>query len=330
MSVSLGLSIALFASAASSSIVSLSQSEPAAAPPAMPQAEELPQIDELQLDRDRYERLTVPVTIDGQGPFRFFIDTGAQATVVTRAVTDALALEPSGRALLVAMGSTETVDTVELDGLEFADRVFNGMVAPLLEGRHIGADGILGLDSLQDLRVAMDFKEDRIAVADAEQLGGNRGYEIIVRARNKLGQMIITDARVNGIRTAVIIDTGAQHSFGNPALLDRLSRRKGERDELFISDVNGVQLSSDLAYVREIAIGGVTIKKAPIGFADSPAFHALGYTDKPALILGLRNLSMFERVAIDFSSRTVLFDLPRETARPSLMQNGIFQNRPGP
>ena len=36
-------------------------------------------VDELQLDRDRYERLTVPVMIDGKGPFRFFIDTGAQA-----------------------------------------------------------------------------------------------------------------------------------------------------------------------------------------------------------------------------------------------------------
>ena len=330
MSFSLGMSIALLASAASSSAVSPSQAEPAISSRVNPQADEIPHIDELQLDRDRYERLTVPVTIDGQGPFRFFIDTGAQATVVTRVVTDALALEPSGRALLVAMGSTETVDTVELDGLEFADRVFNGMVAPLLDGHHIGADGILGLDSLQDLRVAMDFREDRIAVADAEQLGGNRGYEIIVRARNKLGQMIITDARVNGIRTAVIIDTGAQHSFGNPALLKRLSRRKGERDELFISDVNGVHLSSDLAYAREIVIGGVTIKRAPIGFADSPAFHALGYTDKPALILGLRNLSMFERVAIDFSSRTVLFDLPNGVGRPSLIQNGIFRDSPGP
>lgn len=309
-----------------------SQDQGVAAPTTSPSgdAEADSDIIDVEFDQDRYERMTVPVTISGKGPYRFFIDTGAQATVVTRKVTDELALEPTGRARLVAMGSSEIVDTIDIDQLEFADRSFSGITPPLLERKNIGADGILGLDSLQDLRVAMDFKEDRIAVADAEQLGGNRGYEIIVRARNKLGQMIITDARVNGIRTAVIIDTGAQHSFGNPALLKRLSRRKGERDELFISDVNGVQLSSDLAYVREIAIGGVTIRKAPIGFADSPAFHALGYTDKPALILGLRNLSMFERVAIDFSSRTVLFDLPRETARPSLMQNGIFQNRPGP
>ena len=331
MSVSLGLSIALFASAASSSIVSLSQTEPAAAPPAMPQAEELPQIDELQLDRDRYERLTVPVTIDGQGPFRFFIDTGAQATVVTRAVTDALALEPSGRALLVAMGSTETVDTVELDGLEFADRVFNGMVAPLLEGRHIGADGILGLDSLQDLRVAMDFKQDRIAVADADTLGGNRGYDIVVRARNKLGRMIITDAQIDGIRTAVILDTGAQYSFGNPALLRRMMKRSraGDRNELVTSDVHGEMLRSDLAFAREIIIGGATITNATIGFADSPAFKALGYTDKPALILGMHNLALFERVAIDFSTRRVLFDLPRDATSNAILQKRFAPSRIG-
>ena len=44
------------------------------------------------IDRDRYERLTVPVMIDGQGPYRFLIDTGAQATVVTHRIVDDLGL----------------------------------------------------------------------------------------------------------------------------------------------------------------------------------------------------------------------------------------------
>ncbi|MGE5953613.1 MAG: hypothetical protein ACM308_08365, partial [Qipengyuania vulgaris] len=62
-------------------------------------------------------------------------------------------------------------------------------------------------------------------------------------------------------------------------------------------------------------IGDMQLTQVPVGFADSPALEALGYTDQPALILGMANLRMFDRVAIDFSSRRVLFDLPAGVMR---------------
>lgn len=281
--------------------------------------------DQLQLEADRYERLTVPVTIGGQGPYRFFIDTGAQATVVTERIVSELKLLPSGRATLVAMGSSQTVDTIEIDDLEFADRTFSGLVSPLLKRQHIGADGILGLDSLQDLRVLIDFGEDSMTVADADDLGGNAGYEIVVRARSKLGQMIITDARINEVKTAVIIDTGAQNSMGNLELMRRLRAR--ERETLTTTDVHGAQVSSQLAIARSVVIGDMELSSVPIGFADSPAMIALGYTDRPALILGMGNLRLFERVAIDFSSRRVLFDLPGTTSSRDLVRKGFMATR---
>lgn len=269
---------------------------------------------EIALDRDRYERMTVPVTIAGKGPYRFFIDTGAQATVVTHQVTTDLELEPTGRATLIAMGSTREVDTIDIDQLEFADRSLSGLTSPLLDRTHIGADGILGLDSLQDMRVLIDFDEDRMSVTDAGQSASNYGYEIVVRARARLGQMIITDARLNGVKTAIIIDTGAQGSLGNKALLERLRARS--RASLTFMDVHGVSTTGDLAYVRSLRIDRMEMKGVPIGFAESPAFAALGLDDEPALILGMSNLRMFDRVAIDFAARKVLFDLPREAYRP--------------
>ena len=265
---------------------------------------------QIAFDQDRYERMTVPVTIGGKGPYRFFVDTGAQATVVTNRITSDLQIEPRGKATLVAMGSRREVDMIDIDNLEFADRSLSGLRAPLLERQHIGADGILGLDSLQDMRVLIDFNEDSMSVADAETLGGTYGYEIVVRARARLGQMIITDARINGVKTAVIIDTGAQTSVGNAALLGRLRARA--RDSFIFVDVNGVPVESGLAYARSLKIGRLEMKQVPIGFHASPAFEALGLTDKPALILGMRNLRLFNRVAIDFASRRVMFDVPRD------------------
>lgn len=274
--------------------------EPAENPPAAATAH-------VQADRDRHQRMTVPVKIQGAGPYRFLVDTGAQATVVTARVTEALGLSPSGRATLVAMASRSAVETVALDGLEFAGRRIDNLTTPLLRDRDIGADGIIGLDSLQDLRVVIDFRADSIAVVDAP-VDSSSGYEIVVRARRKLGQMIITDARIEGVRTAIIIDTGSWHSLGNRALQRRLHAKHSSTATS--TDVTGEIVTSDVAMLRDMQIGRLGLNDIPVGFTDSPAFAALGLADKPALILGIGNLRPFDRVAIDFASRRVLFDVP--------------------
>ena len=65
----------------------------------------------------------------------------------------------------------------------------------------------------------------------------------------------------------------------------------------------------------------------PIAYADGPAFAALGLHKKPALILGMRDLRLFDRVAIDFESRTVLFDLPRGIAQGNRVNLGFGSSR---
>lgn len=258
--------------------------------------------------RDRFDRLTVPVRINGTGPYDFLVDTGAQATVVTARVTEALGLVPTGRATLVAMASRTQVETIALHGLEFAGRRFDNLITPLLRDRDIGADGIIGLDSLQELRVIIDFRADTIAVSDSP-VTRNDGYEIVVRARRRFGQMIITDAMIDGVRSAIIIDTGSWHSVGNPALQRRLRGRRGER--VASTDVTGASLMTDPGVIGRLQIGPMGLENVPVGFTDSPAFAALGLAAKPALILGVGNLRPFERVAIDFASRKVLFDVPK-------------------
>ena len=279
--------------------------------PATSGTEEVPPVDEQAIAKDRSDRMTVPVTISGTGPYRFFIDTGAQATVVTHEIVESLGLPRAGLATLVAMGSSRTVETVELDDLEFANRSISGLVSPLLDAEHVGADGILGLDSLQDLRVLIDFRERRMLVADAETLGGSNDYEIVVRARQKLGQMIIADAKVNGIRTAVIIDTGSQNSIANFALRDRMRAR--EQDRISSLDVLGAEVISNASYLRKLSLGSARMENVPVGFNESPIFAALGLSRRPALVLGISNLRVFDRVAIDFAERRILFDVPRDT-----------------
>ncbi|MEO6388159.1 MAG: retroviral-like aspartic protease family protein [Croceibacterium sp.] len=276
--------------------------------------EDAPETDILNLENERYRRMTVGVTIGGEGPFQFMIDTGAQATVLSSDLAERLQLFDRQHATLVGMASVRQVETTAVADVALGSRNFYIRTAPVLDGQHIGgADGILGLDSLQNQRVVLDFDNHRILVNDAEEVGGNHGYEIIVRAREKLGQLIITEARLDGIKVAVIVDTGAQGSVGNLALLERL-RHAHQIGEVSLTDVNGVNLTGEVRLANQLSIGRASLQNLPIMFADSPPFKGLGLEDRPALILGMAELKLFRRVAIDFKTQRVLFDMPRHSA----------------
>jgi predicted aspartyl protease len=272
-------------------------------------------VDVIQTSDDRYERMTVPVQIGAQGPFQFMIDTGAQNTVVSTGVATRLALPVTGRVRLTGVAGSEMVDTVEIEEIGLGKRSYYGVLAPLLKAGDIGADGIIGLDSLQGQRVQIDFRRGLIAVADAKSLGGNRGFEIVVTARRRSGQLIMTDALIDGVHVDVVIDTGSDTSIGNRALQRALNRRgKGEQTEL--RSVTGQTIIADVGYARKLQIGEINFGNVMIAYADSPHFALLGLDKKPALFLGMRDMRQLDRIAIDFSSRKVYFDLPTEAFDP--------------
>lgn len=272
--------------------------------------------DLLQVQDERFLRMTIPVMINGQGPFHFMIDTGAQASVLSHTLAEQLQLFDRESARLVGMASERVVETTIIDELTFGSGSHRNSVAAIVAGENIGgADGILGLDSLQNRRVLIDFENRLMEVAHPQERADNRGFDIVVRARSIAGQLIITRAEIDGVSTAVIVDTGAQGSIGNAALLRRLRNNRPHAD-VEMTDINGVQASGRVRLARSLVLERASINNFLITFTDSPTFSALGLEDEPAMILGMTELRLFRRVAIDFASRRVLFDLPRGTRLP--------------
>lgn len=273
-----------------------------------------PEAEVLALSAERHRRFTIPVMVDGSGPYNFMIDTGSEATVITHEINAGLGLRSAGVAMLVGMASRREVELVEVGRLDLGSHTVTDLAAPLLAREHVGADGIIGLDSLQDFRVLIDFRDQTMTLQDARNTRqGRGGFEIVVRAQPQLGQLLITDAKVEGIRATVIIDTGAQMSLANHALRDRIRAKRAA--EVVATDVNGVDLIGAMSVVRSLSIEGLALNDVPLTFADAPAFEALGLSDKPALSLGMQHLALFDRVAIDFARQRVLFDVPRDVAR---------------
>ena len=268
-------------------------------------------VDVIEGKADRDQRMTIPVAVEGSGPYDFLIDTGSQRTVLSRDLAGRLALDEGPVVKIVGVaGTAEQVPTAYVDQLELGSRELFGTHAPLFEARNIGADGIIGTDSLQDQRVLIDFGRNRMEVGNKKELGGNKGYEIVVTARQLSGQLVMTRAEIDGVKVAVIIDTGATYSVGNRALQRALSRR-GARQEVTLHSVTGHQVTAQIGIAKKLKLRRVNLENVAIAFADSPAFASLDLADKPALFLGMRELRVFDRVAIDFSRRQVLFDVPR-------------------
>ena len=97
----------------------------------------------LELEEERYKRLTIPVTIGGTGPYDFMIDTGSQATAVTHGINQNHAFPTLGTATLVGMASRRPVEVVEVNDLMVGSHQINDLVAPVLHKAHVGADGII-------------------------------------------------------------------------------------------------------------------------------------------------------------------------------------------
>lgn len=276
----------------------------------------------LELQDEIYNRMTVPVMINGQGPFDFLVDTGAEASVLSHALADQLQLTDRDTATLVGMVSERQVETAMIDEISFGRGIHRDATAALVEGDNIGgAHGILGLDTLQDRRVLLDFENRRMEVAHPDEPASNRGYDIVVRARRVAGQLIIARADIDGVRTAVIVDTGAQGSIGNTALQRRL-RSNRNVFETEMTDINGVQATGMVRVARTLQMDQATINNFLIAFNESPTFAAMGLQDEPAMILGMSELRLFRRVAIDFASRRVLFDLPDNARLPDMSAFG--------
>ena len=269
--------------------------------------------DELAIGEDYGGRMTVAVEIGGKGPYRFLVDTGSERTVISRQLAQRLGLEVGQRTMMHSVVSANRVDTVHIPSLTVSNKTISVIDAPALEASNIGADGLLGIDSLRSQRVMFDFKGQTMSISLAtkrpEKVDAD---EIVVRARSRNGRLIFTQARIDGQKVTVIVDTGSQVTIGNMALQRSLVRRGvwTAPDPATIESVTGEKLYAQVALVDELELGGVNLKKLAVAFADSHIFRQLDLEDRPALLLGMNAMRAFDRISIDFAAKRVRFVLP--------------------
>lgn len=272
-------------------------------------------------DLDASRRMSVKVMVGGKGPFSFLVDTGAERTVIARELAERLGLAEGAKLRLATIGGSAMVPSYRVAALQMSNLHLASVEAPAFFGRHIGAAGLIGVDMLENRRILIDFRKESMSILETRKRARSLIRDddaIVVTARNMAGRLILSDARLGGKRVDVIVDTGAQTSVGNIALQKLVASQRQNRlpfTPTILDAVTGEAVPATRTAIKRIVISGMDVNDLPVSFADSQAFQALGLGDRPALLLGMDSLSLFDRIEIDFPNKRVVFDLPDGASR---------------
>ena len=255
---------------------------------------------------DLSDRMSVPVTINGRGPFPFIVDTGSNRTVLSDTLAAQLRLPFSGLLKVRAATNLASANSVRVASLAVGHRRLNDFLAPVFTQENIGALGMLGIDAVADQRLVMDFRKKQMTLTNTVRREPDAGT-LVVRAKSKYGQLLLVDSSVENIPLYVIIDTGSEVTLGNSAMRSFLARRRAKSVDVVA--VTGDTAKVDLGQLPELHIGKVLVRNEQVAYADLYVFEQLGLHGKPSLLLGMSTLRKCAKVSIDFPAREVRFVL---------------------
>jgi predicted aspartyl protease len=172
------------------------------------------------------------VTIDGQGPFPFIVDTGASSSVVDSAVASKIGLKATGKTeQLSGVGCQTTASQAKVSSWQVGHVALPAAtvsVLPMLadtKGPKIG--GLLGSDVLSEFGVAaLDYQDQQLQLGPAAVgLSARSAISVPVKVVYSHGAVLaVAPVFVQSHGPyPFIVDTGAAESVLNRELVQKLS-----------------------------------------------------------------------------------------------------------
>jgi len=253
--------------------------------------------------RDRLGRIWAPVYLNGKGPFRLVLDTGASHSAVIASVAAdlGLPLANAGTVMLHGVTGSAIVPFVSVKTLLVGDLEAHNQMLPIVPDALGGADGVLGMEDLEGKRIFIDFMHDKITISNSHGHRIEWGYETIplVRAPNGL---LMTTAYIGGIRVKAIIDTGSQASVANLALQNALRVRHAMRNlqpASIMGATDDVQMGENVP-ISAVEMGPIIIRTPYLTVSDLDIFERWNLTREPAMLIGIDTLGLLDSMVIDY------------------------------
>ena len=266
--------------------------------------------------RDRIGRIWAPVAVNGKGPYRLVLATGASHSALTPHLAEALGIQADPADTIMLRGATGSVAVpmVPIDTLEIGDLLMEPGKLAIIPDALAGADGVLGMEELANKRIHIDFRHDRITIVRSRNQRAAGGFATIP-VKFLHDRLLVVDASMGGVPVKAIIDTGGETTLGNVALrLALAERRQNQEQEGRLDQIIGSTLDMQVGTRLEtptLALGTIMVRSSSMTFADFEIFKHWKLTDEPAMLIGMDVLGLLDTLIIDYRRKELQVKLPR-------------------
>nr|WP_199047957.1 retropepsin-like aspartic protease [Dyella sp. ASV24] len=261
---------------------------------------------------------TVPVYVNGKGPYPFILDTGADGSAVYRWFADQAQLpKVAGKEedLSGQTGSAKVsmfrMDDVSLGGLHDHNAEAYGLPDRKDGGQQAG---VLGNDFVDKAVVVFDFPCRQVSIypkpADVQKILG--GAHVVHAGVDQGTTLLTLPVTVSGAEGIAVLDTGSRQtrltpSFASKAGIDVAS--SAFRDDAAIYGTSGNKRVPRTGPVGEVRFAGLALANATAQVVDLPML-ADDFHGEPAMLLGADLVGRY-RLIYDHASKTIGFDASR-------------------
>lgn len=213
----------------------------------------------------------IEVLVNGKGPFRFGVETGANFIAISPAIAESIGLKP--------VGGTPDYPEYRVDSVRIGNALFTGM--PMSgEGRASGVVGLLGLPFWANVLLTIDYPANQLTIS-RDTLPAPDGKTVVSLSRVEdfwglplsiAGQPLhaILDTRSTG-SIGLTPGVAAPLSFVSPPVV--IGRARGAA--IAETEVKGGQLAGNVALGKYlIPQPFVEIRSLPPGFPQNPLIGA--------------------------------------------------------
>ncbi|HUI62702.1 MAG TPA: retropepsin-like aspartic protease [Steroidobacteraceae bacterium] len=263
----------------------------------------------------------VPVMINGQGPFRFIVDTGASHSTISPGLAHTLGLKTTETPSILLDGITGSarVSGVTIDRLQAGALTVQGAPMPVVWAPVMaGADGILGAAGLDGQSLEVDFEHNRVVIAPAVD-SVMRAGSMRVHGLRLTDGLLTLDTYVGRVHVPAVVDTGSPRTLGNLALRDAMAIRRTARVMARVTSVYGATEDVEQGEVIAapvISVGSLRVVDVELVCGDFHIFKVWGMQDKPVMIMGMDVLGTVASLGIDFKNQDVYLASARVTGDP--------------
>jgi predicted aspartyl protease len=241
--------------------------------------------------------IVVPVTLNGQGPFRMLLDTGATHSAITEDVVEALGSQVVARTNVISPTGSALRPIASINALEIGpirvDLILPSVAPRGSFDRKANIKGLIGQDVLAGLRYTLDFK--RRVIEWHDRAPRKDGIEVTLSFEH--GRFMASlPQESETLRLVPDSGAGALVLFQTPSRRKITTAETGETVEL--STGTGAR-PVRVVRVRALWVGKRVMRNLQAVTIDDDDVHPAGGD-------GLLPLHIFERVTFDGPARLLI------------------------